>query len=88
MQKGLCSTYQPEVLILDYYLRMYQFGTDVDDVQVWLELRGETNGGLDGALGILGDVSTTRWDPTAWPSKRPSFLREIVERVVQQDPGG
>jgi hypothetical protein len=48
---------------------MYQFGTYVDDVQVWLELRGETNGGLDGALGILGDVSTMRCGPTVWPSK-------------------
>jgi hypothetical protein len=36
---------------------MYQVRTYVDDVQFWLELRGETNRGLDGALGILGAVS-------------------------------
>jgi hypothetical protein len=42
---------------------MYQFGTYVDDVLFWLELRGETNRGLDGALSILGDVSTTRSGP-------------------------
>jgi hypothetical protein len=32
---------------------MYQFGTCVDDVQFWLELRGETNRGFDGMLDIL-----------------------------------
>jgi hypothetical protein len=32
---------------------MYQFGTCVDDVQVWLERRGETNRGFDGMLDIL-----------------------------------
>jgi hypothetical protein len=48
---------------LDCYFRMYQVRTCVDDVQFWLELRGETNRGLDGALGILGDVSTTRLRP-------------------------
>jgi hypothetical protein len=36
---------------------MYQVRTCVDDVQFWLELRGETNRGLDGAPGILGAVS-------------------------------
>jgi len=36
---------------------MYQFGTFVDGGQFSLELRGETNRGSDGALGILGAVS-------------------------------
>jgi hypothetical protein len=56
-------------VVFGCYFRMYQFGTYVDDVQVWLELRGETNGGLDVALGILGDVSTMRCGPIVWPSK-------------------
>jgi hypothetical protein len=36
---------------------MYQFWTYLDDVQFWLDLRGETDRGFDGALGILGAVS-------------------------------
>jgi hypothetical protein len=36
---------------------MYQVRTCVDDVQFWLELRGETNRDLDGAPGILEAVS-------------------------------
>jgi hypothetical protein len=48
---------------LDCYFSMYQFGTYADDAQFWLKLRGETNRGLDGALGIVGAVSTTRLRP-------------------------
>jgi hypothetical protein len=42
---------------LDYYFRMYQVGTCVDDVQFWLELRGETNRGSGDVLDILRALS-------------------------------